>query len=166
MLLFSTKFPSEIATALAIATSTLLTEASRYIQWTLYFSIVLLPTYNYITCSTVSGAVIQLTDHGVDHWQFLRFTPRIGCDHDDRSSAPANCVPTPNSTDSLSAAADGEWFCLHPTTHEPEEKSEPDRSLRHRFGEAILHFASRSVPKWSLHWDHDFFEPNRCRDRR
>ena len=36
MLLFSTKFPSEIATALAIATSTLLTEASRYIQWALY----------------------------------------------------------------------------------------------------------------------------------
>ena len=37
MLLFSTKFPSEIATALPIATSTLLTEASRYIQWALYF---------------------------------------------------------------------------------------------------------------------------------
>ena len=41
MLLFSTKFPSEIATALAIATPILLTAASRYIQWALYRQIII-----------------------------------------------------------------------------------------------------------------------------
>ena len=38
---FSSKFCLKIATALPIATSTLLTEASRYIQWALYFIIVM-----------------------------------------------------------------------------------------------------------------------------
>ena len=37
MLLFSTKFPSEIAAALGLATSTPLTEGSRKTQRALYF---------------------------------------------------------------------------------------------------------------------------------
>ena len=50
MLLFSTKFPSEIATALAIATSTLLTAASRYIQWALHCHCTMSKEFSIVRC--------------------------------------------------------------------------------------------------------------------
>ena len=51
-LLFLSKFSLKIATALPIATSTLLTEASRYIQWALYLLLNTIPL-NTIKINTV-----------------------------------------------------------------------------------------------------------------
>ena len=59
ILLFSSKFSLKIATALPIATSTLLTEASRYIQWALYSKIA---TVNPFEVAISNGLCFNVVD--------------------------------------------------------------------------------------------------------